>query len=338
MRVHITNRYGLCGTAGKAQRMTADIAKRFLGYNELGIYVHKMEWDSPEMLRSRLDGIIASVSHGDIVIFQLPTWNGYYFDDALVRQLSIYSGLKKIFFIHDIEPMMYGTESEFLGRSIELYNRADVIILPSQRMADYLRERGLKVEKIVIQRMWDESLSIDTSITPKFNKVIQFAGDVTTPKFSFAQEWPYETVRLAVTAEKGDWAAEKNIDFLGWFNNDNLLAAALRRTGGFGLLWTEEPVCYKYMTCNACCKLSTYIGAGVPVIVSNSIPEADMIRRKELGLTVDSLAEAVKAIEEMTEERYDRMVRNTAEFGKLIRGGYFIRKALINAVFQLLYD
>ena len=99
-----------------------------------------------------------------------------------------------------------------------------------------------------------------------------------------------------------------------------------------------EPVWYKYMTCNACCKLSTYIGAGVPVIVSNSIPEADMIRRKELGLTVDSLAEAVKAIEEMTEERYDRMVRNTAEFGKLIRGGYFIRKALINAVFQLLYD
>lgn len=338
MRIHITKRYGLCGTAGKAQRMSAEIAKKVLGCDELGIYVHRREWDSPEMFRTRLDGIVAAVSHGDVVILQLPTWNGNYFDEALVGHLSSYRGLKKIFFIHDIDAMMYGTEGEFLSRRIDLYNRADVIILPSQRMADYLQERGLKVEKIVIQRMWDELLSIDTSVAPKFNKVIQFAGDISAPKFSFAQEWSFETVRLAVTAQEGDWAAGKNIEFLGWFQNDNLLANALRRRGGFGLLWTEDAVWYTYMTRNACCKLSTYLGAGLPVIVSNSIPEADTIRRKELGLAVDSLKEAVEAIQVMSEDRYDQMVHNVAAFGKLLRGGYFTQKALIDAVFCLLYQ
>ncbi len=338
MRIHITNRYGLCGTAGKAQRMSAELAKKVLGCDELGIYVHRQEWDSSEMFRTRLDGIVAGVSHGDVVILQLPTWNGNYFDEALVGHLSSYRGLKKIFFIHDIDAMMYGTEDEFLSRRIALYNQADVIILPSQRMADYLRERGLKVEKLVIQRMWDQLLSIDTSVTPKFDRVIQFAGDISTPKFSFAREWPYETVRLAVTAQEGDWAAGKKIEFLGWFENDNLLADVLRRTGGFGLLWSEDPVWCKYMKYNTCYKLSTYMGAGLPVIIPNSIPEADTIRRKELGLAVDSLAEAVEAIQAMSADRYDQMVRNAAEFGKLLRGGYFTQKALIDAVFCLLYQ
>ena len=38
MKVHITNLYGIGGTIGKAQQMVADVAKRDLHYNELGIY------------------------------------------------------------------------------------------------------------------------------------------------------------------------------------------------------------------------------------------------------------------------------------------------------------
>lgn len=75
MKIHITNIYGLGGTAGKAVQTVANIAKSTLHYNELGIYHYPFETDTKEMLRTRLDGIIASVGHGDIVIFQVPTWN-----------------------------------------------------------------------------------------------------------------------------------------------------------------------------------------------------------------------------------------------------------------------
>ena len=40
----------------------------------------------------------------------------------------------------------------------------------------------------------------------------------------------------------------------------------------------------------------------------------------------------------MTLDKYSQMVRNVSEFGELIRGGFFTKKALIDAVFRLLYD
>ena len=89
---------------------------------------------------------------------------------------------------------------------------------------------------------------------------------------------------------------------------------------------------------NACCKLGTYLAAGLPVIVPNSIPEADTIRRKNLGLTVDSIGEAARQVEHMTESQYDQMVQDVDAFAGLIRNGYFAKKLLTDAVFQLLYD
>lgn len=88
MKVHITNVSGMAGAAGDAQQMVAGIAKKHLHYNVLGIYRYPVESDSLEMLCTCLDGILASVSHGDIVIFQLPTWNGLEFDEALASRLG----------------------------------------------------------------------------------------------------------------------------------------------------------------------------------------------------------------------------------------------------------
>ena len=38
MKTHITNLYGMCGAGGNAQQAEANIAKKNLHYNELGIY------------------------------------------------------------------------------------------------------------------------------------------------------------------------------------------------------------------------------------------------------------------------------------------------------------
>lgn len=340
MRVHITNLYGIGGTAAKAQHMIADIAKKNLNYNELGIYRYPVNSDSPEMLRTRMDGIVAAVSSGDIVMLQLPTWNGIKFEETLVTHLNAYSGLKKIFFIHDIPPLMIRDELKDLERHIAFYNRADLLILPSQNMADFLHSRGLTVNKIIIQRMWDSVVDIDGIEKPGFRKRVNFAADVVHYSRPFVLNWNSKTVELAVTAEPGEctWLKEKNIHMLGWFNNENLLVSALRKSGGFGLLWHDDPVWIEYMKRNACCKLGTYLAAGLPVIVHNSIPEADMIRRKNLGLVVESLEEAIGRIEYMSEEEYNRMMHAADIFGELIRDGYFAKKLLTDAIFHLLYD
>lgn len=340
MKVHITNLYGQhpTSTALKAQNRMAKVAVENLGFNELGIYAYDINADSPEMLRTRLDGIIASVSFGDMVIFQFPTWNDFKFDEALLRRLSCYPGLKKVTFVHDMKSLMFESNRYLLPYEIQFMNQTDLVIVPSQRMADLLRSEGLTVEKTVIQRIWDFPASIDRSVKPKYGRVINFAGNPDSDKFKFAKEWGYDAVELRITAEKADWAQGKHISFLGWFYEDTFLVDALRRSGGFGLLWSEDPYFREYMKMNANYKISAYLAAGLPVIVSSGIAEKDTIIRKNLGLVVDSLDEAVEKVAAMTQEEYSKMVDNVAVFSELVRGSYFAKKVLTEAVFKVLYD
>ncbi|MCR2048536.1 sugar transferase [Acetatifactor muris] len=339
MKVHITNIYGVTGIGLKAQQAAAEIAKRDLQYQELGIYFYPVDSDSPDMLRTRLDGILASVSPGDVVIMQSPTWNDIRFDESLMNRMNRYSGLKKIIWLHDVQPLMKEAKREFLSRWIELYNQADLIIAASQNEVDVLRSHGLRVRKTVIQRMWDCQVSVDRTLVPRFQKVINFAGDPSNePKLAFARNWKYDNITLAVTVNGGSWAQGKNIRFLGWYNNDNLLVNALRRSGGFGLLWSEDAYWREYMRINASYKFSTYLAAGIPVIVPSDIAESDTILRKNLGIVADSLDEAVERVAAVKEEEYKKMAEDTEQFAWLLREGYFTRKVLTDAVFQVFAD
>ena len=77
-KVHITNLYGMAGdsTVILAQNAVTEIA-RSMDFREIGIYFYNITTDSPGERSKRLDGIMASISFGDIVIFQSPTWNGW---------------------------------------------------------------------------------------------------------------------------------------------------------------------------------------------------------------------------------------------------------------------
>lgn len=339
LNIHITNIYGqvYTSTALKAQNRVAEVA-RTMGCKELGIYFYDMNSDSSETLYSRMDGIMASVGYGDVVIFQYPAWNGTGFDEVFVHRLKQYRGLKLIIFVHDIPSLMFENNRYLLSRQIALLNQAEVVILPSQRMADFLISQGMTVKKTVIQRMWDFPIPIDWTIRPQFRKVINFAGNPDSWKFGFVKEWNYDTVELKVTAKEGNWAKEKNIGFLGWFNDDVLLTNALRKSGGFGLVWSNNDYWSDYMTLNANYKISAYLASGIPVIVNNRIAEKDTIIYKNLGVAVDSLDEAVYKVENMNKLQYNKMVENVAVFSDLIQESYFTKKLLTNAVFKLLYD
>ena len=206
-------------------------------------------------------------------------------------------------------------------------------------MADFLCLNGLEVKNIIIQQMWDLPISTDEMVTPNFQRKMHFIANVSSVYRPFVRNWNYDTVQLSVTAKESDceWARGKNIGFIGWFSNDELLANELRKSGGFGLVWHDDSWWVEYMKLNASYKIGTYLAAGIPVIVSSSKAEKDIILHKNLGLVVDSLDEAVAKVKSMTEEQYNQMKRNVDEFGKLLRGGYFTKKLLTDAVFQMIY-
>lgn len=340
MKIHITNLYGQSykSTAQKAQNATADIARKTLSCNELGIFCYDINADTPQMLSSRLDGIIAAISHGDTVIYQFPSWNGIRFDEAFMNRLGIYRGLKRILFLHDMPPLMFEDNRYLLPRYIDVCNKADLIIVPSQNMVDLLQLAGLTVEKTVVQEFWDFCVSPDPMTRPTFERRINFAGRPDNKKFSFVKNWNYDDVELDITIDREAWAAGKNIGFLGWFNQDCLLINRLRQNGGYGLVWTDDPYSREYMKLNANYKLSSYLAAGIPVIVHQSVAQSATVIRKNLGLAVESLEEAVELVGSMGKEEYEKMANSVETFADLIREGYFTKKVLTEAVYKLLYD
>lgn len=338
MKVHITNLYGMSykSVAQISQQMVAKIGENNFNFNELGIYNYYDPNESEQAILSRYDGILASVGDNDVIIFQTPTWNTNEWEIGLFNRTFVYKNLKRIIFIHDVIPLMFEENFYLLERYIDMYNRADLLIVPSQAMLDYLRAHNLTTKKVLIQHMWDHACEVDGLIQPANNKNISFIGNV-EKKTQSLMGWNSSDVKLQVFSTFSEWGENKNVEFLGW-QDDSLLVNTLRRNGGFGLLWGDKEDWVKYMRLNCSYKLSTYLAAGIPVIIRSDTPEAEKIKEKNLGIISDSLDEAIKTVNNITDDEYIKMRDAVAEFSPLIRDGYFTKHLLADAIYKVLYE
>ncbi len=339
MSVYITNLkgFGQNSVAELAQQMVAHIGCQNLEMTELGIKFFNWSTESLEERNARFAGIAASLSSEDTVIFQSPTWIAIEWDNGLIDYIKQqYPRIKSIIFIHDVFPLMNASYRGLLTSYINYYNKADTLIVPSQQMYDFLRKNGLEEKPYVIQHFWDHPCQINYFITPQNNKVINFAGNSNTNKFNFVKTWNNPNIKLKVFSNPKQENKEQNLVFTGW-KNDPVLLEELRKSGGFGLIWSEDTYWSEYMKLNTSYKLSTYLASGIPIIVNNDTPEAETIKRKKIGIIANSLAEAQDKMLQITEDEYKELVENVDAFAKLIRGGYFTKKALSDAVFKVRY-
>ena len=129
MKVFISCTNGLAGAAQDAQEMVSRVGHQ-LGFRNMGIYVYDSRNESNESLSSRYDGIIASISAGDIVFFQHPTWNQLKFEEGLIDRIKAYGG-RIVIVVHDVEALMIESSRFMLGYVIGLFNSAEVLVVPS---------------------------------------------------------------------------------------------------------------------------------------------------------------------------------------------------------------
>lgn len=334
MRVHISNLYGQpsMSTAMISQNMTTEIAKS-LGFNELGIYNYPTSVDTAEEMSKRIDGIIASVSYvsyGDLVILQLPSWNGSEFDLALIHKLKGYKNLKLAIYLHDVIPLQFKSNYYLMGDHIAMFNLADALIVPSTQMKDWLIDEGLTLEKIIIQQMWDHPINFDLP-AGQIQKDIQFAGDA--EKFDFVKEWT-GTIPLTVYSNPPENMGDNQVKFLGWQHDAELVSNLSK--GGFGLVWTDNPDIQEcFALCNSY-KLGTYLAAGIPVVIPENLSNRSIIEENGLGIVVSDLEDAQQVIADMDPNRYYQLRANVKQYNPLIKSGYYTKKLLIDTVHTIL--
>lgn len=332
MRIHVTNVYGFSirSTVLQSQHEVVDILKDLCD-SEIGLFRYYNEEEPKNELSSRLDGVIARLNAGDVVIFQSPTWNGVDWDNALVDKIKLYGG-RVVFFIQDVPPIQFENNYFLMPYFIDMYNKAEVVVVPSEKMYQRLVEKGLTVKKYVVQKMWDFNVHMDLH-TPSFEKKLYFLGDVS--RFPFFQNWQFNTPLHVFGNHKSDYDYSK-VHFGGWLNKTELLLELSK--GGFGLVWgnqenpKDEPDYYK-MNCSY--KLASYLSAGIPVIVPDYLSNADFVKENNIGFIVSSLEEADQVIQECSEEKYSEIVSNVKKVQYLINNGYFTKKLFVDSLMKL---
>lgn len=108
-----------------------------------------------------------------VIIIQYPHYN---YSSLLKEKLyTILSNNKTILLIHDVDSIRFNGD---IRQEIDILNKAFVVILHSQNMADYLKERGLTTY-IVNVNIFDYLLgSLPSQENYRLGKEIVFAGNL----------------------------------------------------------------------------------------------------------------------------------------------------------------
>lgn len=328
-RTHITNLYGVGGIATVAQRRTVEVAKQ-LGFNEISILYDNGLRD-PEEFDKKVAEILAGLEVGDTVIFQSPIWITSKVERDFIDRVRQYQG-KVAIFINDIPPMMFEGNRELMPLFIELYNKADLLIVPSENMKDYLISKGVTVEKFVIQNLWDIPVDFISNSETKYLPRINFAGS--DEKFGITENINSNDIELEIYDHKPeDKLIPDNVHYHGYVDEVKLLSEL--HEGGFGLVWTEDMYWREYMKYNASYKVSTYLRAGIPLIVHRDISCRKLIEDNHWGIVVDSLEEAVEIVKAMSEDEYRKYAESVSKVSGLLVDNYFTKKVLVDTLYEL---
>lgn len=331
MKKYITNLYGQSpqSTAMAAQNMITDIAKT-MGYKEISIEAYPVREDTQEEKLKRIEGILAPVSNDSMAIAQMPSWNGIAFDQYFLESLRKRVD-KLVVFVHDFVPLMFANNAYLFDQYLEAYNLADLVILPSQKMKEILIEHGL-TQPVLIQNVWDHVTTLNLTNQPRLERKLNFLGNMT--RFPFVKEWESD-LRLEVYSN-GQAEAKGNMKVMGWQPEDQVLRAL--NQGGFGLVWSENienQYEREYSEMNVSFKFSTYLAAGLPLIVNKGIAKEDFVTKYNLGVAVDNLQQAVDYVNSVTEQEYNILVNNVKTIGSLIKEGFFTRQLLLEIQAEL---
>lgn len=144
----------------------------------------------------------------------------------------------------------------------------------------------------------------------------------------------YKTPIYQYDANKPDRENDDSFCWRGYFEQEKLMHELSK--GGFGLVWSDDEYFDRYYSMNQPYKLGTNLAAGIPVIVKRGCVHDKFVERNGLGYAVDTLDEADKLVQSITDAEYIKLYHNVKNIQKLILDGAYTRKTLQDAIIEVL--
>ena len=331
MNIHITNIEYLGGTAKMAQDGVILAAYEALGAKKISFARRNFYDDYWNTIGHHIDGALAKLTYGDIVIHQYPSHNSPDYDAVFINKVRCYRDVKLIIFVEDLLTLLYNN-SPAVRREVEFFNNSDLLILPSVAEYNYLLDNGLRKDiPILYQQIW-EMQGYPEFIYHDHIRRICFSGNAT--RFPFLCEYNGRTM---IDHFDGCEPETYNRDSLTWkgFYEPHRLMKELSR-GGYGLVWCDKEQFDLYYHMNQPHKLGFNLASGIPVIIREGAAHSDFIREHGLGFVVSSLDEADELVQTTTDKQYQEMIANVAKIQHLSLRGIYTKRLLTEAVITLL--
>ena len=163
-------------------------------------------------------------------------------------------------------------------------------------------------------------------------RCFHFAGN--NNRFPFLAEYHGKTPIYQYDANKPDRENDDSFCWRGYFEQEKLMHELSK--GGFGLVWSDDEYFDRYYSMNQPYKLGTNLAAGIPVIVKRGCVHEKFVERNGLGYAVDTLDEADKLVQSITDAEYIKLYHNVKNIQKLILDGAYTRKTLQDAIIEVL--
>ena len=301
-----------------------------LGFQELNITGYPNISDQAMRRHHIREAVLGVIQPGDLVVVQFPMWTHLNFQAEFFDTIKGIEGVRMVALLHDIPTWMFTKGEEEYNRANDFWlnqlKKFDLLIVANEKGAHKLQEDGVHVPMIPMQ-FWDYFYQGPRQ-EKQFKKQLYYVGGrdiIDTTYRASAPLYIYDRHVEQKVLESG------SVTWLGRQPSDEIVS---RLDGGFGVVVTENLIeksnmnFVYYNQFNNPTKLSMYLAAGLPVIVSSKTYHASLVKEHGIGLVVDDLNEIDQIFSSMTAADYQKLVDNVKPWQEAISNGFFIQRAL----------
>lgn len=336
-KVYIAQAYQKVASAGSKPSSDFEKVLQRNGFKNIGLPSIYTKYPFIWWLYNYLSFVVASfrISRKSVVALQYPDqrWLSKIFNKILKRKA------KAITLVHDINELR-GWESF----DINVLKESDVLIAHSSNMKTWL-EGKYQRKQILVLGIFDYLMpkpSEETDFELNGGYKIVYAGRLNKSGFLDKVSIP-DTSDVSLTLYgigcPEQLKSKVFVDYRGVCSPESLIDNI--KECHFGLVWDGDSIdkcdgpMGEYLKYNSPYKLSSYLAAGLPVIVWKKSAMSKFVEENGIGFTVDSIDKIDERLSSLSKQEYLSMRRNACVIQLRITEGYYYDSAIKTALESL---